>query len=437
MADFDREIDKAVEGKFLIIDKKLKEAFTSVKKDLSEVKASIDKKDKTPAPEKKVDTKQIEDKIELLNEEIERLSALSIKSPKVDNEKLKLEKEILQLKIKEAREAQKNNSTGRISRLINRIGVWKEKHKLNKQYRKQLEQINNKHDEFEQELIEKTKQLDKLYSNSTKKAENKFEETTRRIEQEREIDKQLLTAQKNQIEREKSELSKEHSRNLYQIERRFEKLIDNIESKRREDNSALANQLSVISQDIAYNRKRTEKTIEELRVEIEALKNKKVRDEKKIQQLQEELEVKNARRTSRSFSLPKFNMPKINLPKLNVNSNDVKSGFWMAVPYIFLAILAIVALNQYFRWDIVSLNTTYWIVAGVLFGGLTFWHNRDKIESSMENEKKTEELNESKRASEFEYRFPRINRIWGLRSIVKWMYKEGFWYSIGLIAIVV
>jgi len=102
MADFDKDVDKKIEGKFLIIDKKLKDAFTGVKKDIAEVKSSLkDNKHKTPTTETKLDTKQIEDKIELLNKEIERLSALSIKSPKVDNEKLKLEKEILQLKIKE------------------------------------------------------------------------------------------------------------------------------------------------------------------------------------------------------------------------------------------------------------------------------------------------------------------------------------------------
>jgi len=506
MADFDKDVDKKIEGKFLIIDKKLKDAFTGVKKDIAEVKSSLkDNKHKTPTTETKLDTKQIEDKIELLNKEIERLSALSIKSPKVDNEKLKLEKEILQLKIKEAREEQKNSSTGRISRLINRIGVWKEKHKLNKQYRKQLEQINKKHDEFEQELIEKTKQLDKLYSKSANRVESKFnesldnikkenqEENNRiarerlvlskeysrslsRFEQERQRDKELFLAQNEQADNQRNQIIKELSKTINKSEKRFDKLLRDIESKRREDASLVNSQLNVISNRMESNSLRFEQRIEELKKEIDLLRGRKVKDEKRILDLENEKNyfqdklkaVKSVKSSSRSFKLPKFSLPKLNFPNLGVKPNDFKVGFWLAVPYIFLAILAIVALNQYFKWDVVSLNTTYWIVAGVIFGALTFWHNRDKIESSMEDEKKSEELDENKRASEFEYKFPRLAKfdfdyrvasswkegnyllsvfralvspfVFLARlpfSFVKWMYKEGFWYSIGLIAIVV
>jgi len=61
-----------------------------------------------------------------------------------------------------------------------------------------------------------------------------------------------------------------------------------------------------------------------------------------------------------------------------------------------------------------------------------FREGLDKIEEEHDQEQREEE----KRKSEFGRKFARINRIPALRRLIKWMYKEGWWYSAGLILIV-
>jgi hypothetical protein len=106
-------------------------------------------------------------------------------------------------------------------------------------------------------------------------------------------------------------------------------------------------------------------------------------------------------------------------------------------PYFFLSILIILAVNQFLKLDFLISRNFHIVVLGIAFGFLAFYRNRDRIENELEDEKKKEEEKERDRANDFEYKFPGINRIWGIRSIVKWMYKEGWGYSLGLIAIVV
>lgn len=99
-------------------------------------------------------------------------------------------------------------------------------------------------------------------------------------------------------------------------------------------------------------------------------------------------------------------------------------------PYFFLSILIILAVNQFLKLDFLISRNFHIVVLGIAFGFLAFYRNRDRIENELEDEKKKEEEKERDRANDFEYKFPRINRIWGIRSIVKWMYKEGWSFSI-------
>ncbi|MCD4678518.1 MAG: hypothetical protein K8S18_21400, partial [Desulfobacula sp.] len=55
------------------------------------------------------------------------------------------------------------------------------------------------------------------------------------------------------------------------------------------------------------------------------------------------------------------------------------------------------------------------------------------------NEARQEKLKENLRMMEFDEKYPRVNGVWGVRRVqrvVRWMYKEGWWYSGGLIFIV-
>ncbi|MEK6915652.1 MAG: hypothetical protein AABW89_03890 [Nanoarchaeota archaeon] len=119
----------------------------------------------------------------------------------------------------------------------------------------------------------------------------------------------------------------------------------------------------------------------------------------------------------------------------HTSSKSINSFFHVA-PYFFLAILITLAINQFAKLEIITLRNMHLTVLGIFFGFFAFYSNRNRIEQELENEKKKEEDEEKERAEEFEYRFPRINHIWGLRRIVKWMYNEGWWYSWGLIGIV-
>jgi uncharacterized membrane protein len=72
------------------------------------------------------------------------------------------------------------------------------------------------------------------------------------------------------------------------------------------------------------------------------------------------------------------------------------------------------------------------VAAAIVFGGLAFWYHRDKI--AMVSEAAGEAAGEEReRKSEFGAKFPRVNRIPGIRWFVRWMYKEGWLYSVGLI----
>ena len=111
------------------------------------------------------------------------------------------------------------------------------------------------------------------------------------------------------------------------------------------------------------------------------------------------------------------------------------SSFFHVTPYFFLAVLIILAINQFFKLEVITLRNVHLTVLGIFFGFFAFYSNRNRIEHELESEKQKEEEEEKERGEEFEYRFPRINSIWGLRSIVKWMYKEGWAYFLGLILI--
>ncbi len=105
--------------------------------------------------------------------------------------------------------------------------------------------------------------------------------------------------------------------------------------------------------------------------------------------------------------------------------------------YLFLLTLIIFTANQFLKNQTITDWIPHLTALSIGFGFLTFYSHRNKVEKEIEDEKTKEEDKEKKRKEEFDKKFPRINKIWGLRSIVKWMYKEGGGYSLALIGIVV
>ena len=112
---------------------------------------------------------------------------------------------------------------------------------------------------------------------------------------------------------------------------------------------------------------------------------------------------------------------------------------WEITSYLFLLLLLIITLGQFdFLKKFIELSwikkyQTIIIVLAVVSGGLTMWHNRKKVEKEIEEEKDREEKAEQKRKDEFGDKFPKINKIPVLRNLVKWMYKEGWEFSIFIV----
>ncbi len=107
------------------------------------------------------------------------------------------------------------------------------------------------------------------------------------------------------------------------------------------------------------------------------------------------------------------------------------------IPYIFLLLLILIAINQFTKWSFLLNNNFEFIVLAIGLGVLTFWHNRERVESELESEKTLEEEKEKKKKDDFPNKFPRLSRIPIIGRFVRWMYKEGWWYSVALIVIVV
>jgi hypothetical protein len=117
--------------------------------------------------------------------------------------------------------------------------------------------------------------------------------------------------------------------------------------------------------------------------------------------------------------------------------NRDKSPMVYYSSHFFLLSLVVIAVNQFLKNKWLIDNLFYISVLSIGFGFLTFYASRDRVEKEIEEEKISEEEAERKRAGEFDEKFPRVAKIWGLRRFVKWMYKEGWGYGVGLIAIVV
>lgn len=106
----------------------------------------------------------------------------------------------------------------------------------------------------------------------------------------------------------------------------------------------------------------------------------------------------------------------------------VKHDPKQVVSYAFLGLLLMVALQSVFPQPSLEWARTPLMIAAVVLGVVTFYFNKDKLDE-IEDEVRQEEIEGKKREMEFAGKYPRINRVWGVRWIAKGMYKEGWWYS--------
>lgn len=119
------------------------------------------------------------------------------------------------------------------------------------------------------------------------------------------------------------------------------------------------------------------------------------------------------------------------IPEYERNENSVV----YISKYFFILFLVIIVINQFLKRQIIIELMPYIIGLTIAFGFLTFYASRERVEREIEDEKNEEEIAEQRRKQEFPYKFPKLNQIPVLRSIVRWMYKEGWWYS-GLLIVI-
>src|SRR3989344_3522078 len=103
--------------------------------------------------------------------------------------------------------------------------------------------------------------------------------------------------------------------------------------------------------------------------------------------------------------------------------------------YGFLVLLGFVTLTQFFKFEWAKEYNIILTIITVFFGVITFYQNKEVIEE-IEEETNKEQLEEEKRKGDFSNKFPTINKIPVFRSLVKWMYKEGWVYSVLLLVII-
>jgi len=423
---FNKDVDKKIERNARIIDAKLKDSFKAIKKDMAEIKdVSRENKDFIVSLEEKLseikqDICKNKEVIADSSKELELQKQAEFFKFQIEKEKekqelnlliekQKFELEIQKEKLKQEVQKERVKSDSKIFNFQKQFRERVELKRVEKAYEKQLNEISKKYQENQKELIkqaEKSNSLIKSIENQRKKDFEKFmkekdslveiyELKLRSLEENNKSFQESLVLKIDSMTKKFSDIIKESNKN-------FERTLVKLEKKRQEDNLIILRQLAI---------KEKEKP-----VDIDKVKKIEVEEN-----LFDKIKGKFA-----SFN---------EIGKKGVVSKD--SLFWKVLPYVFLIILGLLAVNQYFKWEIVNAWNWQIVVLGILTGGLTFWNNRDKIEKEMDDEKNKEELQEEIRKKEFGFKFPRINKIWGVRNIVKWMYKEGWWYSITAVILII
>lgn len=443
-----------------IIDEKLKDAFSKIKRDIEEIKKATKEKNKNSE-----DLESLKKELDSLKKEKEINKAIESERKEIEELKQKISIQNQRENLAEEEQKRKEEIEEKYSELYGSFEKKQEEisgicskaiENLDAQFRKLLKEIQKENLKSlvkgEKERLEAVK----FYDSRIKELERKRREEIENIKEVYSKEMEILEKGHRQFEKEafkklnesessnarftsaisdiiKSQNSQFNSR-LRESEKRFEKLIRYIEEKRNEDTALILKNLSRqgIKQAEAMEEtkpQKQEKKQEKAGVGFWSRLFAKSDGQEKEERLYEKPLLKEVKKEK----------PKIKEFKDEERADYSKTQgiFWKVIPYIFLLILALLALNQYFKWQLVTQWNNQIVVLGILMGAGTFWKNRKKIETDLDNEKRSEELDEEIRKREFPFKFPTINKIPVLRNIVRWGYKEGWVYSLIVISLVV
>ena len=163
----------------------------------------------------------------------------------------------------------------------------------------------------------------------------------------------------------------------------------------------------------------------------------------------------------------------LKINKIPEEQRDNKSWIYL-ISHLFILILVIIAVNQFLKRDIITDYMPYIIGFAIASGFLTFFTHKDKVEKELEDEKEKEEGKEKRRKEEFDVKFKwltKFNLPYGFSkvthnkndslfnkilklviltiacpfiflirvpySLTKWMYKEGWGYSVPFFIIII
>lgn len=127
--------------------------------------------------------------------------------------------------------------------------------------------------------------------------------------------------------------------------------------------------------------------------------------------------------------------------KINLLKDYIKYGFLASLFLLALGALqfdfiqSTPFLKHIVPW--LADNNTLFTIVTVILGIFTFWIKRKDIEKDTEQESSQEELAGQQRAMEFPEKYPTINKIPLLKNLIGWMYREGWFYSLTLIALII
>jgi hypothetical protein len=114
--------------------------------------------------------------------------------------------------------------------------------------------------------------------------------------------------------------------------------------------------------------------------------------------------------------------------------NELIESTFNISPYFFTALFVIISLNQFLKIEFITSRLFYLSILAIAFCFMTFYRYREASEKNSSGEE--EEDNKSIRIEKFPHKFPSVNKIPFLGRIIKWMYSEGWSYSITLLIII-
>src|SRR3989344_9234979 len=121
--------------------------------------------------------------------------------------------------------------------------------------------------------------------------------------------------------------------------------------------------------------------------------------------------------------------------EISEDKNTIKedSPLVLLVSSLFIIFLTLVILNEFFVISFLRNFKLELVSVSIALGALTFYANHNGVMDKFQKENDDESELENERKRDFSNNFPTLSKIPLLKIFLKWMYKEGWIYSIGLI----